>query len=249
MILHDARNPVATLHAAALRERLDESALDPELVVVIGGDGFLLHTVSEQGLGKIFLGLNAGRVGFLLNDVSSWDAVVAALQHNTWRAHRFPVLEANCVSPEGRETMVRAVNDVYLERASGQTARLAVTVDGAVVVDTLVADGIIVSTALGSTAYSFSAGGPACHPALRLLGVTPICPHLPRLSPFSLPETCTISIRVLSSARRPVRAVADGRDVQQVERVDVRVGPDELRLAWLPGHDFTSQMVQKILHP
>jgi NAD+ kinase len=250
VIVHDERNPIAVSHARALLDRgVDPSFGGSDLVVVIGGDGFLLHTIAEQGLERTYLGLNAGRVGFLLNDVGDWDVVAAQITGALWSVHPFPVLEAKCWGVNGEIRYARAVNDVYLERASGQTARLHVSVDGTPIVETLVADGLIVATALGSTAYSFSAGGPACHPALRMLNITPICPHLPRLSPFALPESCKISLQVQAPDRRPVRAVADGRDVDKVERVEVHVGASVLRLGWLPGHDVTSRMVRKILHP
>lgn len=248
MILHDPHNPVAVRHAEALSEHLDDDQTDG-ITVVIGGDGFLLHTIAELGYDRTYLGLNAGRVGFLLHDVRNVANTAAAIRDRTVATHTFPLLEAHAIDEDGNDLSTHAVNDVYLERASGQTARLGLFVDGAQVVDTLVSDGIIISTALGSTAYNFSAGGPACHPTLRVLNVTPICPHLPRLSPFALPESSIIDIEVQHPDRRPVRAVADGRYVGPVHRVRVRVGEPTLRLAFLADHDFTARMVEKILHP
>lgn len=248
MILHDPRNPVAVEHAAILRAHLGPDPLDG-LVVVIGGDGFLLHTVADLGLSHTYLGLNAGRVGFLLNDVQDWAEAARALREQDLVTWTFPLIRATIHAPDGTVAVADAVNDVYLERASGQTARLALAVDGAEVVETLVADGIIVSTALGSTAYNFSAGGPPCHPTLRVLTVTPICPHLPRLSAFALPQTAQIQVDVWHADRRPVRAVADGRDVGPVQRVTLGYGPRTLRLATFADHDFTARMVHKILHP
>lgn len=248
MIVHDPRNPVAERNAQLLRQHLSDADI-PELVVVIGGDGFLLHTIAERGPEHIFLGLNAGRVGFLLNDVEDWARTADHLKAGRWTASSFPMLQAECQATSGEVLTAHAVNDLYLERASGQTARLGIVVDGAKVVETLVSDGIIVSTALGSTAYNFSAGGPACHPTLRILTVTPICPHLPRLPPFALPEGSHIEVEVQHPDRRPVRAVADGRHLARVAKVSIRVSDRALRLAYLPGHDFTARMVQKILHP
>jgi NAD+ kinase len=248
VILHDSRNPVAVRHRASLLEHLHDDDTDG-ITVVIGGDGFLLHTVADLGFDRTYLGLNAGRVGFLLHDVQDWASTAAAIRDRTLRAHSFPLLEAHAEDTHGHELHALAVNDVYLERASGQTARLQLSVDGSLVVETLVADGIITSTALGSTAYNFSAGGPACHPTLRVLNVTPICPHLPRLPPFALPESSVIDIEVQSPEHRPVRAVADGRHVGPVRRVSIRVAAQSLRLAYLADHDFTVRMIEKILHP
>jgi NAD+ kinase len=248
MIVHDARNPVAVAHADTLRAALDGDPL-PELTVVIGGDGFLLHTIHDLGFDRLYVGLNAGRVGFLLNDVADWGRAARSLRAAEVVASEFPLIEATFEGPDGALGSAVAVNDFYLERASGQTARLRLTVDGAVVVESLVADGIIVSTALGSTAYNFSAGGPPCHPSLQVLTVTPICPHLPRLSPFALPRSARIEVEVQHGDRRPVRGVADGRDVGPVRRLALGYGPRRLRLGYFAGHDFTSRMVRKILHP
>jgi len=248
VIVHDERNPIAARNRTLLRAHLREHEPD-DVVIVIGGDGFLLHTIAELGHEHTYLGLNAGRVGFLLNDVDDWGLVAEHLRARSWQVHAFPLLQATCTSVDGETIRAHAVNDVYLERASGQTARLGLSVDGSQVVETLVSDGVIVSTALGSTAYNFSAGGPACHPALRVLAVTPICPHLPRLSPFALPEQSRIELEVQHPERRPVRAVADGRHVGRVQHVTIGLGNGDLRLAYLDGHDFTTRMVRKILHP
>ena len=248
MIVHDPRNPVAIRHAELLRAHLGGDELE-RLSVVIGGDGFMLHSVAKLGLKRPFVGLNAGRVGFLLNDVADWaEAARALLQHDliTWE---FPLIRAQVHSPQGQISAHDAVNDVYLERASGQTARLSLSVDGTEVVNTLVADGVIDSTALGSTAYNFSAGGPPCHPSLKVLSITPICPHLPRLSAFALPHTAQIQVDVQHPERRPVRAVVDGRDAGPVSSVSIGYGPKNLRLAYFTDHDFTARMMHKILHP
>jgi NAD+ kinase len=108
-------------------------------------------------------------------------------------------------------------------------------------------NGIIAATALGSTAYSFSAGASPCHPALRALQVTPICPHRPRLSPLTLPWGAVLDIDVLDPDRRPVRTVADGEDQGRVR--SLRVGPDgrTVKLAFLEGHDFTRTLIAKVL--
>jgi len=249
MICADHRNPAAVALHEALMTHLPEGVSGDELVVVIGGDGFLLRTVADLGTGHTFLGLNAGHLGFLLNDVTDWPTVVAHLRARTMRTHTFPLLHATITLADGTVVQDRAVNDVYLERASGQTARLAIAIDGHTVVDPLVADGVIFATALGSTAYTFSAGGMACHPELPVLTVTPICPHHPRLPPLALPATATATVDVLHATHRPVRAVVDGRAHDPAVHVTVAHQGDAVRLAYLPGHDFTNQMIRKILRP
>jgi NAD+ kinase len=248
MIAYDARNP----SAIAMRERLlavyPEAEAD-DLVYVVGGDGFLLATVDAHGFDRTYLGLNAGRLGFLLNDVADWAALAEALGRRAFTTHAFPVLQAELQHMDGTTAVVRAVNDVYLERATGQTARLRVMIGGETLVDTLVADGLIFATALGSTAYSFSAGGTAAHPALRSLFVTPICAHKPRLPSFALPGSAVVEVEVLEPVHRPVRAVADGRGVEAVTHVRIAEAPESVHLAYLEGHDFTRCMLTKLMQP
>ena len=245
MIVADPRNPTAQRFHEALHEVLPEGVSD--LCVVIGGDGFMLHTIAEHGLDQTYLGLNAGRVGFLLNDVADWGRVADWLRARAWTTTAFPLLRATITDAHGVVHTTTALNDVVIERITGQTAHLRMLIDGVSVVETLVCDGVIFATALGSTAYTFSAGGPACHPTLRTMVVTAICPHKPRLSPFLLPKSVTARLEVLGSEKRPVRAVCDGQMVDDVQTVEVALGPSVAQIAWLPGHDFTATMVAKIL--
>ncbi len=245
MIVQDARNP----RAVAIAQKLQALSIPDDLIVVVGGDGFLLQTVAGLGLDRPYLGINGGNLGFLLNDVDEWDVVAEKINRGAWAVQAFPLLEAHITLDDGKTVTERALNDVYLERMTGQTARLTLFFDGHKVVDPLVADGVIFATALGSTAYNYSAGGPACHPTLQVLSVTPICPHLPRLSPVALPAASRARVQVRRPEHRPVRAVADGREVNHISAVEVGYGSEVVQLAYLEGHDFTARMVRKLLHP
>lgn len=248
MIVHDSRNPRAVDLARAVAELHPDLSTRDDLTAVIGGDGFLLHTVHRYGFERRYLPLNAGTLGFLLNDVQGrLPEVVDAIAADRLQEHRFPLLRAVVTCANGDEHVDHAMNDVYLERDSGQTARLQIAIDGIPLIDQLTADGLILATALGSTAYSFSAGGSPCEPGLPVLCVTPICPHKPRLAPFILQYGATATITVHQADRRPVRAVIDGRDVSEV--VALQVGPttDQVRMVYLEGHRFTAQMVTKLL--
>jgi NAD+ kinase len=250
MIVCDERNPRARAILDDLSARLPKGWQPPDgLALVIGGDGFLLKTVAEYGLELAYLGLNAGHLGFLLNDVRDRDELVSSLEDGRWTVHRFPLLEAEILGVDGERTVARAINDVYLERSTGQAARLSITIDGYRAVESMVADGVVFATALGSTAYAYSAGGQPLHPSLDLMQVAPICPHLPRLTPFVLPSTARAQVEVEQPQWRPVRAVADGRAVEAVQEVSVAVAEERVRLAYLDSHDFTQQMLHKIVHP
>ncbi len=249
MMRIDPRNQKASELASALSERLDINHLPPGLCLVFGGDGWMLETIRQLGSEHVFLGINAGRLGFLLNDATDIDAMADALREGAWETWNFPRLTMNSWPSEPDATMRQdsAVNDIYLERMSGQTAHLRLHVNGVLLVERLVCDGIIASTALGSTAYHFSASGHACHPQVSAIHLTPICPHAPRLTPITLPETSVIEVEVIDADKRPVRVVSDGVDHGPVQRVAVQTDPRGVNLAFLEGHDFTATLVRKIL--
>ena len=244
----DPRNPRSAEAAKALLDALDTEPPNPP-TVVLGGDGFLLRTVAGAGFTGTFLGMNTGHLGFLHNDVHDWVEAADKLARGAWFSVEFPLLRAIVTLRDGTELTELAMNDVYLERSTGQAARLAVYVDDQRVVENLVADGLIVASALGSTAYSFSAGGAPSHPLNRLLKVTPICPHLPRLSSFDLPQDSMVRVDALMADRRPVRAVIDGRETDAVTSVVVRQSSQSVALGYLEGHDFTNHLLSKIVRP
>ena len=246
MIVADRAKPHVRKLDEALRLAWPDAATT-DLVIVIGGDGSMLRAVRTLGTSRTYLGLNAGHVGFMLNDIEDIQdaaAKLAAGRYDTWS---YPVLTATITTEAGAQTEEVAINDVYMERMTGQTARMTLAINGEPIVDPLVADGIIFATALGSTAYTYSAGGPAAHPALRTLFVTPICAHRPRLAPLALPATARAHVRVHATAERPVRVVADGRETDHVEVVEVGFSGDMVRLAYFEGHDFTRTLVRKLL--
>ena len=118
---------------------------------------------------------------------------------------------------------------------------------GGGVVGRVVCVGGGVAPGLGSTAYSFSAGGVPCHPAGRAVQVTPIAPHAPRLSPVLLPHGVVVELDALALDRRPVRAVADGIELGPVAQLRVSAAEDDVRLAFFAGHTFTRSMLRKVL--
>jgi len=249
MIVCDERNPRAVSLRDAVREVFPSGWGGDERVLVFGGDGFLLHTVHRFGYDRVYLGLNAGLLGFLLNGTTDMPRVLRDLEAEAFDVHRFPLLEARVELRDGSVRRALAMNDIYLERSTGQTARLAVIIDGHQTASQLVADGLIFFTALGSTAYSFSAGGMPLHPKISVLGITPICPHRPKLSPMALPPSSTARVEVEVPERRPVRVVADGVDIEDVSAVDVKVSSTSVQLAYFHGRDFTEQMVKKVGYP
>jgi NAD+ kinase len=245
-----SKNPGATSLAAALDAAGVDALLPPELCLVLGGDGTMLHAIHEHGAEPVYLGLNCGFLGFLMNDLRADDRVqhaLSVLRAGACQQYRFPRLAMRAETAHGPVKSL-AVNDVYVERQSGHTCHLRVIIDGHVLAERVVCDGIIVATPLGSTAYNFSAGGAASHPLARSIHLTPICPHVPHLAPIVLPASARVRIEVLTPEYRPARGVVDGRAYGDVHAVEVsgRARAD-VTIAYFSGHDFTATLLHKVL--
>lgn len=247
MIKFDANSEKATAFVEALKGELDLSLLPEDLCLVIGGDGFLLRVIAEEGTAYTYMGINTGTLGFMLNDVEDFSKSMDQIRSGSWKAFSVPRLAMEATNNSGGSFSALALNDVTLQRMSGQTTHLRVWVDGVRAVDRMVCDGLIVSTALGSTAYSFSAGGPACHPNLRLMQLTAICPHMPRLPPITLPLDSVVEVEVLDSEKRPARVATDGIDHPEAVRLRVVHAQADVRLAFLDQHDATATLIRKVI--
>ena len=208
-----------------LRRRYDWVPLDEaDLVVALGGDGFMLQTLhgmlERRRIVPVY-GMNRGTVGFLMND---WG--LDRLEDRLARAKRFEVtpLRMDVATVSGERFVMPAINEVSLLRETRQTAKIEITVSDRVVMDELVCDGVLVSTPAGSTAYNLSANGPILPLGSALHALTPISPFRPRRWRGAiLPDTATVRFRVLEPVKRPVSAVADQREVRDVAIVEVAI--------------------------
>jgi len=233
---------------AMLLERYDFVPLEEaELIVALGGDGFLLHTLRERlNVGRVcpVFGMNRGTVGFLMND---WriDGLIERLN----RAKPFNVspLEMKAVSVAGEVIIHHAMNEVSLLRETRETAWIEVSVNGRVVMPELVCDGVLVATPAGSTAYNLSANGPILPLGSKLVALTPISPFRPRRWRGALiPDEFKISFRVLDPVKRPVSAVADQIEVRDVSTVEVWVDRiDILTLLFDPEHALDERITME----
>lgn len=192
----------------------------PDVIVALGGDGFMLQVLHKYMHRHIpVYGMNCGSVGFLLNSYQPdllYERIAVAR-----RAMLHPlVMFVRTV--DGRERQELAINEVSLFRESRQAAKLRITIDHVVRVSEMIADGILVSTPAGSTAYNFSAGGPIIPHNGNLLALTPIAPFRPRRWRGALlNHQSSITFEVLEADKRPVSAVADFTEVRDVLSVSV----------------------------
>jgi NAD+ kinase len=198
-------------------------AVPPEradVIVPLGGDGFMLETLHRYlSKGVPIFGMHRGSVGFLMNVYRSEGLVerIAAAQ---------PVilhpLEMTARDERGESRRALAFNEVSLLRESRQAAKFKVSVDGVVRIEELAADGILVATPVGSTAYNLSAHGPIIPLGAGILALTPISAFRPRRWRGALlRHEAKITIEALERDKRPVSAVADFTEVRDVATVEV----------------------------
>ena len=231
-----------------LRERYPFVPLEEaDLVVALGGDGFLLQTLHDMLKGgrlcPIF-GMNRGTIGFLMND---WR--LDRLAERVAGAKSFSVAPLYMLARtvDGGEHSNHAINEISLLRETRQTAWIEVSVNGRVVLGQLVCDGVLVATPAGSTAYNLSANGPILPLGSRLMALTPISPFRPRRWRGALiPDDLNISFRVLDPVKRPVSAVADQLEVRDVDTVEVRIDRSRtLTLLFDPEHALDERIAME----
>jgi nicotinate (nicotinamide) nucleotide adenylyltransferase len=191
---------------------------DPELLVVIGGDGTMLRAIREHWRKRVpFYGVNAGHLGFLLNE----DSPLVHIGKELVLAH-VPLLYVETNGPQGKQSGL-AFNDAWVERGTGQAAWIRVKVNGQERLPRLVADGALVSTAAGSTSYARAMGAsplPLGTPALLLVGSNVLKPDFWR--PVVLPLDSTVEFATCDKEKRPLHGYVDGVSHGTVYELTVR---------------------------
>lgn len=192
-----------------------------ECIVVLGGDGTMLralHTYAHYQA-PIF-GMNLGTLGFLLNEYR-----IEGLIDRIKKANRFEIhpLRMDVVDKKGKKHSEIAFNEVSVLRETHNTAKMKVFVNDKERISELVCDGILLATAVGSTAYNLSAGGPIVPLSGNLLPLTPISPFRPRRwNGALLRNTCEVRLEILKSVERPVSATADSKEIRDVRSVTIK---------------------------
>ena len=222
--------------------------VDPDtadVVVALGGDGFMLQTLHRfMNSGKPIYGMHRGTVGFLMNDFSEEGLTERLASAQNTVIH--PLL-MRARDAENQVHEHHAINEVSLFRQIYQAARLRILVDGKERLAELIADGVLVATPAGSTAYNLSVQGPIIPINASLLALTPISPFRPRRWRGALlPDSARVTIDVLDSAKRPVAAVADHAEVRSVQTVDVMMDRSiAMNMLFDPGHSLDERIVRE----
>lgn len=214
-------SPDAQDALAAMRKRYKPvSESEADVIVALGGDGFMLSTLHKfLKHGKPIYGMNLGSVGFLMNEFHEADLEKRLAAAEPAKVHPLR-MKATCV--DGKTTEALAFNEVSLLRETRQAAKIRIVIDERVRISELICDGVLISTPAGSTAYNLSAHGPILPIDAALLALTPISAFRPRRWHGALlPHRARTRFEILEADKRPVSAVADDLEARNVRIVDV----------------------------
>ena len=231
-----------TFKKTILRKYENYSPQQSNVIVVIGGDGFMLETLKKyQKYKKPFYGMNRGTFGFLMNKFKTKNVTksISAAKQVTISA-----LEMHAITKNNLKKTAIAINEVSLLRQGRQAASLQIINGKKILIKKLICDGVLISTPAGSTAYNLSVHGPILSLDSKKLAVTPISPFRPRrwkgkiISLFSL-----IKIKNLNNKKRPVSVVADNVEVRNIKSVKIRIN-NHIKFKLL--YDRSNSLTKKI---
>lgn len=242
------------LEEASLRSGTDATppmfaGAELDLVVVLGGDGTLLSVARALERTTPILGVNMGSLGFLteVNRTDLYPTLVRVLAGQFTLEER-TLLRAEVQRDGGESLAYRVLNDAVIAKtALARIIELALAVDGNLVGD-FRADGLIISTPTGSTAYNLSAGGPILYPQLPVAVITPICAHTLSLRPLVVPDASTIEV-TLHSEREEVYLTLDGQEGTRLhygDRVLIRRDESVVHLVKAAGRTFYESLRGKL---
>ena len=191
------------------------------LVIVVGGDGFMLQTLKKNLNSKIkFYGINSGNYGFLMNKFSSKNFIKNILKANTVS---ISPLEMSVKNKKNQIKKTIAINEVSVLRQSRQAASLSIKRGSKLLIKKLVSDGVLISTPAGSTAYNLSVHGPILSLNSKKLAISPISAFRPRRWKGKIiNDSSKITIKNLNPLKRPISAVADNIEVRNAKSIIVK---------------------------
>jgi NAD kinase len=245
LIVADEDNPKAQSMVEQFRHL---ESPHPNAILVLGGDGAMLAAIRKHWRLRLpFLGLNAGHLGFLMNEMLPDDLAKAELL-----VYRMPMLRVDLQAPDGRTSRSLAYLDAWLERNTGQAAWLRVDVDGRTQVPKVVGDGLLVATPSGSSAYARAMGAtpvPLSAPVLTLAGSNVFRPRF--WKPVALPDFAVVKLTNLDeTGKRTIRGFLDGHSVGAIQSMEVRVSSiAAVELAFTPQFDLSARLLRSLFPP
>lgn len=221
-----------------------------DAVIGLGGDGTMLSIAQIASKRNIpILGVNLGHLGFLAEvDTHNISTAVNSLLNNDYKIEERMMLKASVITNSVDSKKIYALNDIVISRASySRMLRLNIMVDS-VLAESFVADGVIVATPTGSTAYSLSAGGPILDPTISSMVLTPICPHTMQIRPIILPGGKTVEIMLGSYGGHKSLVSADGHsenEIKEGDKIIIKKSPYTAKLIKMGNMDFYNTIRQK----
>jgi NAD+ kinase len=236
----------ATCTASTPREIADMA----DAIVVLGGDGTLLAASHLLDRPVPVLGVNFGHLGFLTEiALTELYETLEGVLDGTYRYEERRMLRAVVHSPQQEDQVGDVLNDVVITKAAlSRIIELDVTVDG-IFVSAFRADGLIVSSPTGSTAYNLAAGGPILHPALPAVVLTPICPHMLTNRPLVVSDDAKIEVHLRAGREGEVHITFDGQrgfGLRRDDVVEVTRSPRTIRLVKAPHREFYEVLRTKL---
>lgn len=245
-----AENPEAVQAEEYLKARYQHvNPEDADIIVALGGDGFMLHTLHEYKSGKVaFYGMNRGSIGFLMN---AYEPDVLMDRLSDAEPVDLHPLQMTVTFRDGSVETAPAINEVSLLRQTQQAAKIRIVINGVVRLEELICDGILVSTPAGSSAYNLSAHGPIVPIGSDILCVTPISAFRPRRWRGALLDhSAEVRFEMLEAEKRPVSACADYTEIRDAISVDVREDRDQsVRILFDRDHDLQERMIKEQFTP
>ena len=209
------------IKSSLLKELSKNKIKRSNIIIVIGGDGFMLQTLKKnKNLNKLFYGINSGNYGFLMNKFSSKKII-----KNLSKANMVSIspLEMTVKNNKNQTRKYLAINEVSILRQSRQAASLSINYGIKKIIKELVSDGVLVSTPAGSTAYNLSVHGPILSLNSKKLSISPISPFRPRRWKGKIvSDKSKITIKNLNPKKRPISAVADNIEVRNAKSIIVK---------------------------
>ena len=205
-----------------LKKYINYSPRLSDVIVVFGGDGFMLKTLKKyQKCNKAFYGINRGTFGFLMNKFKTYD-----VERSISKAKLVSIspLEMKVITKTGKTHSNIAINEVSLLRQTKQAASLQIVGGKRILIKKLICDGVLVSTPAGSTAYNLSISGPILSLNSKKLAITPISPFRPRRWKGKVVSSSSvIKIKNLNVQKRSVSVVADNVEVRNIRNVEIKI--------------------------
>ena len=223
---------------------IEENIENSDLIIVIGGDGEVLKAMHKyMHLHIPFYPINGGTIGFLTNNFS--EDILDRI--NSSVPSTIHPLEMNAENLDGKSFNALSINESYIFRTSNQVAKFSIYVDRVLRMKELVADGALISTPSGSSAYNLSAGGPILPLSSNVLCLTPICPFRPRRWGGALiPNKSMVRFEALEPDLRPVSAVADFQEFKNTKFVEIKEKSDiTITLLLDYNHSLEDRMIKE----